>query len=260
MQQFPTCPTHGIRYNPAIQDGCMLCEKAREFNQHNAPPYGENVPPKMSSPHSSMPRMSSARVGPPERQISFSMWYVLLIPIVLLVGGLFAYGMLRESRITIPNVDIPENLNISSLTVGQAFHQVHSQRGKGDVQVIHLWATWCPSCVREMPQLKSVIKATSSKNIKFYMFAIRSRAGAVKRYGRNTGFVPYRITRQGPGLRIQQHIRKLGGRPSRGIPYTLILDGKGRFVNQWAGGRYKRFYMSVLKPHLKSSSDTTEEL
>jgi thiol-disulfide isomerase/thioredoxin len=62
---------------------------------------------------------------------------------------------------------------------GQA--KLADHKGK-DVIIIDFWATWCPPCVAELPQIAEVAKARADKGVVFYAVNEEEDAADVKRF------------------------------------------------------------------------------
>jgi thiol-disulfide isomerase/thioredoxin len=62
---------------------------------------------------------------------------------------------------------------------GQA--KLADHKGK-DVVIIDFWATWCPPCVAELPQIAEVAKARADKGVVFYAVNEEEDAPDVKRF------------------------------------------------------------------------------
>jgi thiol-disulfide isomerase/thioredoxin len=73
----------------------------------------------------------------------------LLLVALLLAGGLLA-GPLSMMRLAAAEPDKPA-LALTTLA-GEDFDLGHQ---RGHVVLVHFWATWCPPCIEEMPELQS---------------------------------------------------------------------------------------------------------
>jgi len=98
---------------------------------------------------------------------------------------------------------------------------------KGKVIFLNFWATWCPPCRREMPDMQKLHKAMKGK--KFIMLAVSPEASSKVRsfMKRNRYTFP-----AASGARSALRTYKV-----RGIPSTFIIDKKGRLLGKAVGGR-----------------------
>ncbi|TDM09638.1 MAG: redoxin [Ideonella sp. MAG2] len=101
---------------------------------------------------------------------------------------------------------------------------------RGRPLLVNFWATWCPPCVKEMPELDAFAKAHSAQGWQVLGLAV-DQAEAVKQFLAHTP-VSFPIGIVGvEGLAL---VRALGN-PSGGLPFSVLLDGKGRIRQQKMG-------------------------
>jgi len=96
--------------------------------------------------------------------------------------------------------------------------EVRLSEFKGKVLFVNLWATWCGSCIAEMPSLQRLYDSLKDEPIAFLMITNES-AKTVRRFVNSEGFTaPVYLT----GGRIPSVFQ------TGFIPATFILDGEGR--------------------------------
>lgn len=93
---------------------------------------------------------------------------------------------------------------------------------RGKVAVINFWASWCPSCKKEMPDLQAVWEAYQDKDIVFIGITYQDEAAttraALAEYG----------TTYSVGLDAGDRIADAYG--ITGIPETFVIDQDGRIA------------------------------
>ncbi len=94
------------------------------------------------------------------------MKFKILLFIVLI--AIVAYGIAIHDRHE-PVVDVGSTAPAINLPSKQGFVSLESYRGK-KVVLVNFWATWCPSCLREMPSLEALKK--SLENAPFEVLAV----------------------------------------------------------------------------------------
>jgi thiol-disulfide isomerase/thioredoxin len=107
-------------------------------------------------------------------------------------------------------------------------HQTSDWRGK--ILVINYWASWCPPCVEEMPELVRSQTKYASKNVLFVGIGVDSPSN-IREFLVKTP-VNYPIVLG--GLDGATWAKKMGN-PSSALPFTLMVDRKGAIVKTKLG-------------------------
>ncbi len=100
---------------------------------------------------------------------------------------------------------------------------------RGRAVVLNFWATWCPPCVREMPQLNELKKILAADKIEVLALS-EDRAGAplVKKF--------YDLNRIGNlDIFIDKGRKVLSGSKILGLPTTILIDKQGREIGRALG-------------------------
>lgn len=99
---------------------------------------------------------------------------------------------------------------------------------QGKALVLNFWATWCPPCVKEMPELEALSQA--HPDVQFVGLAIDTQRN-VKRFLEK---VPVNYAIYVTGHRGVQIMKTLGNKAG-GIPFTLVLNADGSVAQQVLG-------------------------
>jgi thiol-disulfide isomerase/thioredoxin len=92
--------------------------------------------------------------------------------------------------------------------------------------VVNLWATWCPPCRREMPELAKAQRAY--KDVSFLFVNQGESADAIGSYLREQGL-------QLDNVLLDRTNRLGNASGSPGLPTTLFFDAEGRLVERRLG-------------------------
>lgn len=101
---------------------------------------------------------------------------------------------------------------------------------RGQPLVINFWATWCPPCVKEMPELDRFHRAYSAKGWQVLGLAV-DRPEPVRDF----------LTRHPVGFRIAlaglegTEISRQLGNTTGALPFTAIFDRQGRLKHRKLG-------------------------
>ena len=135
--------------------------------------------------------------------------------------------------------------------ISQAGLQQKIANAEEQVVFVHAWATWCPPCREEFPELAGVYKTFHGKGVRF-LFVSMDRpsakervAGFMKKYG-----IPaesYIVENANDAF-----IRSLHPQWQGGIPASFFFNAGGELQTWWRGARqfadYKRVMDSMLEP------------
>lgn len=102
---------------------------------------------------------------------------------------------------------------------------------KGKIAVINFWATWCPPCVEEMPELDELYRhELAPQGIELIGVAVDSQEN-VQKFLKDTQ-VNYPIVFTGfAGTQLAKDL----GNNQGGLPFTVILDEDGNVLLKKAG-------------------------
>jgi peroxiredoxin len=108
---------------------------------------------------------------------------------------------------------------------------------RGQVVLVNFWATWCPPCRKEMPDLETLYQQFKDQN--FVILAISDEgAGKVKPFVAKQK-VTYPILLD-PGRKVHELFEVVG------IPKTFIYDRDGKLVAQSIDMRTRKQFLEML--------------
>lgn len=97
---------------------------------------------------------------------------------------------------------------------------------KGKTVFLNIWATWCPPCIAEMPDIHELYKNVHSDKIKFVMLSIDDDPQRTAKFIERKGYdFPVYIQ---TGALPQVY-------SSRSIPTTFVISPKGKIVVKHKG-------------------------
>jgi peroxiredoxin len=103
-------------------------------------------------------------------------------------------------------------------------------RWKDRIVVLNFWATWCPPCVEEMPDLQRVHDEYADRGVTVVGLGIDSPS-ALKRF-RDEHLLSLPLFAAGAS---GSELARALGNPSGALPYTVLIDRKGRIVQARLG-------------------------
>ena len=165
---------------------------------------------------------------------------ILLIGCGLIAAFVFDANPLAKAK--------PENRNLDQLFVDMGVEifpnstshveirlqdlsgaDVNISNFRGKIVFLNFWATWCPTCVVEMPSMEKLHLKLKDKDFALVSISIQDSAAEVQRF-----FKQNKLTFTALLDSIGKTVPGFG---IRAIPTTLILDKTGRIVGRVMGPR-----------------------
>lgn len=100
----------------------------------------------------------------------------------------------------------------------------------GKTVVLNFWATWCPPCVDEMPELATLHNEIAPRNATVIGIGIDSPAN-IREFASKHRF-PYPLLVGGMG---GSELSRLLGNPSGALPFTVVISRRGHIAEQILG-------------------------
>ncbi len=101
---------------------------------------------------------------------------------------------------------------------------------KGRPLVVNFWATWCPPCVEEMPDLQQARDAYRDRGVEVIGIGIDSAAKIAAFRDRHRLSLPLLVAGVG-GSDLNRALGNAGG----ALPYTVLIDADGRIRERHLG-------------------------
>lgn len=154
-------------------------------------------------------------------------------PLFLLIGVLFAgigvyFGVQRHSPAPAAE-DAATRLLAQSLPDAQG-RQVSLAQYRGKPVLVNFWATWCPPCVDEMPELNALQQEMGAGKLQIVGIGIDSPSNIADFALRHQISYPLLVAGMG-GTELSRQL----GNKAGGLPYTVLLDASGRSRKQYLG-------------------------
>jgi len=151
------------------------------------------------------------------------------------LSGLFlALTLLISNLALAPNADAApvKAQPFSGVTVdGRNFN---SSELAGKACIVNFFATWCPPCRSEIPDMVAVQKKWEGKGFTFVGIAVNEQLPSVKKFMKSNGMT-YPVLMATPAL-IQTFNRYIDGGIT-GIPTSFVIDASGQLTGVIVGPR-----------------------
>lgn len=110
--------------------------------------------------------------------------------------------------------------------------QKQLSESRGHVVILSFWATWCPYCIEEMPDIQKITE--NYEGVEAILVNCGEDAQSVKDFMAENS---YDFT-----WALDEDYAVQSAYPTSGIPYTLVIDAEGNVVQAFSGSKPSGMY------------------
>jgi len=165
---------------------------------------------------------------------------VILIGLLALAGGI----VLRSSLYPAPETETSPLTEFTLPDLSGKVRSINEWRDK--IRVINFWATWCPSCREEMPDLVALQEQYASQNVQMIGIALEDKE-PVEEY---LEFIKINYPTLVAGDQGMTLAAQLGNR-AEAIPFTVVVDRQGIIRHRHLGKFSKSDLAEIINEILK---------
>lgn len=164
---------------------------------------------------------------------------ILLAAVLALLFGMAVKGLLSQGGRTDPTMLPDFSLNDLS---GKP-HAI--SQWQGQLRIINFWATWCPPCRKEIPELMALHKNYADRGVVVIGIAIDDPE-AVADYLHETA-INYPLLMAGDqGISLARQL----GDTVDAVPFTVIVNKQGDIIYRHPGEFNQQEILTVISPLL----------
>lgn len=142
--------------------------------------------------------------------------------------------------ITVSCQKSPEMSGVLDFTVNDLNgNEVKFSQYRGKVVLLNIWATWCPPCVKEIPDLNELHHAYKDKDVVILGVSVDAKIDDVKQALNSNIKIDYPVWFANRDFLEQFKVSS--------IPHTLIVDKKGLVVQQMIGMQSKETFETAIQ-------------
>jgi thiol-disulfide isomerase/thioredoxin len=165
--------------------------------------------------------------------------------LVAAVSALAAgYGLHTWNSATAPVSGGAEQLMAATLPDMEGNFQALAQ-WRGKVIVVNFWATWCPPCLKEIPEFVRMQEKLGPHGLQFVGIAIDNR-DKVREFAAKFRINYPILIGEMEGIELVRRV----GNDRGGLPFTVIVDRKGRLIGTELGGLNEQKLTAIVAPAL----------
>ncbi len=176
----------------------------------------------------------------------------LLLSVAAVFAGVAGMWLGQHFHPSTPSTAIAVPL-ASTLTVAFSLPEIHGrsrsiQDWNGKIRIVNFWATWCPPCREEIPELINAQQRLGPRGLQIIGVAVDRTSRVVRFYKDKKMNYPVLLGEQ-DGMQLMTRYGDAEG----GLPYSIILDRQGRIVASKLGAFTGASLDKALQPYFKSS-------
>ncbi len=157
----------------------------------------------------------------------------------------FVQGLVLKTGIIRPNIDMddPAKASYNFTLIDEQGNEVPFSKFKDQAVFLNFWATWCPPCIAEMPDIDELYHSIGKEKIRFVLISEDDDFEKAKSFKakKNFAFPIYHMNGSLPKVFF-----------SRSIPTTFVISPEGEIVVKRAGmakyntDQFKNFLLSLV--------------
>ncbi len=155
-------------------------------------------------------------------------WIVAAIVAVVMAGAGAWVSSLRNAPA--PPVDFAVATLLAQTLPDPAQKGIALERYRGRVLVVNFWATWCPPCVEEMPELSTVAAEYAPRGVEVVGIGV-DYPNKIAQFAAKWP-VSYQLL---VADKIGYELSRQFGNRSLGLPYTVVIDTRGQVTKRILG-------------------------
>ncbi len=118
---------------------------------------------------------------------------------------------------------------------------------KGKVILLNFWATWCPPCRKELPDLSQISTEMKDKEFKMIGVSIDDNQEVLNNFLK-TNKLSYTILYE-PSELVAKYMTA-AGQNQNVVPQTYIIDKNGKVVEAILGSKSKADFINIINKYL----------
>ena len=177
--------------------------------------------------------------------------WIFLAPLgIFLALAVLLFNSLGNDPRLLPSAKLGRPVPVFNLPVlGEGLERFSQEDLKGEVSLLNIWATWCPSCRVEHP----VLNQLAESGVVIYGLNYKDQSQAAQGYLHELGN-PYKkviFDKKGDlGLDLGVY----------GAPETYIIDAEGLIVYRHVGVVSEEVWETILKPLMAAAAKSKTAL
>ena len=161
---------------------------------------------------------------------------IVFVALVALAGGIAAQINNKSPEI--------QTVSLSTISLPNLEGKMQSlSKWQGKTLIINFWATWCPPCLKEIPDFMALQNEYKDENIQFIGIALEDQQTVADYHAKMNINYPILI-----GEFSGAQIARSWGNALNTIPFTVIINPQGEIIHRQMGEFSKQHILSIIQP------------
>jgi len=114
---------------------------------------------------------------------------------------------------------------------------------QGKTLIINFWATWCPPCLKEIPDFMALQAEFKDKNVQFIGIALEDLQTVADYNAQVNINYPILI-----GEFTGTQLARSWGNTLNTVPFTVVINPQGEIIHRQMGEFSKQHILSIIEP------------
>jgi len=124
---------------------------------------------------------------------------------------------------------------------------------QGKILVVNFWATWCPPCLEEMPELSQLNETYQNRNVAVIGISTDDVA-KIRTFAKNSPVSYPLLAGDFEAMNLSERL----GNSKGALPYTVIVRPDGTIANSYFGRINQALLEQTLLPLIKASDSSPQ--
>lgn len=164
---------------------------------------------------------------------------IIIAGVIALVGGVFVQSLPNKEQIS----SLPPTLEFSLPDLQGRQRAISEWQGK--ILIINFWATWCPPCLKEIPEFINLQNELNDKGLQFIGIAVEDRE-TIEQYLKTIAINYPILVGGGEAITLSQQL----GNIINTVPFSIIVNKQGQIIHRHPGELNRDKIIEIITPLL----------
>lgn len=166
---------------------------------------------------------------------------IILLVVISLTSGIFFHQFLNPDKVI--SIHPVFEFKLPDL----AGKQRYISEWQDKIRIINFWATWCPPCLKEIPEFIKLQNELNDKDIQFIGIVLEDKP-VIEEYFKSHP-INYPILIAGDeGIALSQKL----GNIYNAVPFTLIINQYEQIIHRQPGEFKREKILKLITPLIKN--------